>query len=225
MKEPSPGSKPESNGSQTAAGAKPGWSLSQSEISRLRRDVLKNFAPYEPVLQRFVAACFAADETIEAYFHPVYLPIVVKSSGQGLARSRPTGRAVKVTPYVQALNAANQARAMSILSTDTERHKQLVFLASLLHPAGLFIGAHRKRRHGITAPKPLDRYMGSMMSDVLLKPLQALSKMQKEMGLPLASLLGFKVKMEVDPELTSRMATVVYLANLPVRNIWAATDL
>ncbi len=198
-------------------GAQSAKSTPHAEMVRLRTQVYGSCPHFsDPAIARFVASCFESDATVHAYFKPMPLPV--------LARGRIlTGRTVKAVPLTQALRAADAARSMGLIEADSEHHKKLVFLAALLTPVALFLNANSNTRYFAgPSQQAMHQHLRALAARVLLKPLQELSKRDKESALLLANLLGFRTSMQVDGELASRMAATVCLATLPIKVIWRA---
>jgi hypothetical protein len=119
--------------------------------------------------------------------------------------------------------AADAAQSMGLIEADTEHHKKLVFLAALLAPVALFLNANSNTRYFAgPSQQAMHQHLRALTAHVLLKPLQELSKRDKESALLLANLLGFRTLMQVDGKLASRMAATVCLATLPIKVIWRA---
>lgn len=111
---------------------------------------------------------------------------------------------------------------MSLIDADTDHHKKLVFLAALLAPAALFLNAHSNRQNFAGPSQRMNLHLRELAARVLLKPLQALFKRDKDSATLLANLLGFKTTTKVDAELASRLEAAVCIATLQVKVIWRA---
>ena len=200
------------NDTQSSTGA----STPLVEIDQLRKQ-LNGQCPHfqNPAIAHFLASCFESDATVLAYFKPMQLPVLARDWLL-------TGKTVRAVPLTQALRAADAARSMSLIDADTDHHKKLVFLAALLAPAALFLNAHSNRQNFAGPSQRMNLHLRELAARVLLKPLQALFKRDKDSATLLANLLGFKTTTKVDAELASRLEAAVCIATLQVKVIWRA---
>jgi len=188
--------------------------LSVGEIGQFRTELLRNCPQFDsPALARFVNACFESDQTVVAYLKPMYLPVFTRNRV-------PTGKTIKSVPMTHALRAARAAREMALISGDTEHHKKLVFVATLLASAHLFLNTVENTPYVAGQSKTLNQHLGELRTQVLLKPLQELSKWDRSPAALLATLLGFRSTIAVDQELVARMEAAVCLATLSIRAMW-----
>lgn len=191
-----------------------GEEWSAAEIRQFRAELLRGCPQIgSPALTRFVSDCFESDQIVVAYLKPMHLPVLTKNLV-------PTGKTIKTMPLTHALRAAWAAREMALINGDTEHHKKLVFLAALMAPAHLFLNAVENTLYVAGQSKLLNQHLRELRTQVLLKPLQDLSKRDRSSAALLATLLGFRSTIPVDQELAARMEAAMCLATLSVRIIW-----
>ena len=173
-------------------------------IEEFRQRMLCDLRQMPPTgLEQFFAKVISDDPLVGAYFLPKQI--------------RYAGKEYRQLPYDLSLQAANKAASMEVLLPS---ERGVAWMAAFLAPCGLYVCAQQRReprqvrdiRPG-TAPE--------MMRFLLEDGLGMLRGIHPALSDTLACALGLIVDGDFDADAASRIATVAYLVNSNIRELWA----
>lgn len=221
---------PEPDRSSVRSRTQPHWYLTQSELNRLRRAVMK-LCPNAQTSNLGLLSndFFLNDILIHIYFYPLHLPLPACGQGIQLVNARMRDKLVQIIPFHQAYHAACSARDMDLLALDAKSLREVAFMATLLTPLEMLIDAHPHYGYYDPGHNPdtvcseearHHHYLQTWKNNLLLRCFtQTIVLDRMEIDL-LARLLGYSTARVLDGELLSRMQTAVSLSTLSLRALW-----
>jgi hypothetical protein len=172
-------------------------------IEGFRQRMMRDLRQMPPTgLEQFFATVISDDPLVGAYFLPKQV--------------RYAGKEYRQLPYDLSLQAAKDAAGMVLLPPE----RGAAWMAAFLAPCGLYVCAQqrRERRQGpdIRPGSPTE-----MTRSLLEDGLGKLRRIHPALSDTLACALGLIDDGDFNAEGASRIATVAYLVNSNIRELWA----